>query len=1051
MNVAIKQMYPLTPLQEGMLFHHVRDEENSAYIVQNSFDIEGDLNVKLLEQSYQELINRHDVFRTIFIYKNTKKALQVVLEKRELKINLKKISEKSEEQQRELISSYMEEEKEKGFDLSVDIPMKVTIFQTQERKYKVIWSFHHIVIDGWSLGTLFRELLHIYEALSKGTPLHLAPPRPYSDFVHLIEKKDKAKAASYWGQYLEGCDNVTALPDKKKVKENERYQKRDLLFTLGKEQTEKLQQLAAKCQVTFNTVLQTIWGLLLQRYNGTDEAVFGAVVSGRTSEISGIESMIGLFINTIPVRITSSPIQTFTEILREVQNSATLSSPYASYPLYEIQSNTALKQDLIHSIIVFQNLPVNESLKKLGSKMGLQISNFVTLDQTSYDFNLIVFPGEETLVKFSYNQNVYDEDTILRIKGHFQQVVKQVIDNPLITIKEIEIVTEEEKEMLIYGFNQTEADYPKDQTIHQLFEAQVERTPDNIAVADGDQYLTYAQLNERANYLARVLRANGLEKEGIVALLISPSSESIISILAVLKAGGTYLPIDPDYPIERIEYIYNNSRAAFLIASEDHFNKTSFEGYRCNITKELEGMKESGELSNLECISSPRDAAYVIYTSGTTGSPKGVVIEHENVVRLLINDSTEFDFNSHDVWTMFHSYCFDMSVWEMYGALLYGGKLVIVPRNVAKSPAAFASLLQKEQVTVLNQTPTAFYAFLQDDTILQNNKFTLRYITFAGEALNPSKIYKFRECYPDVKLINMYGITEITVHATYREMNDSDFKGEKSNIGYPLPTLTSYIFDENQKLVPIGVTGEIYIGGKGVARGYLNQPELTGQRFIANPFIPNDVIYRSGDLAKWLPDGTMEYLGRKDFQVKIRGYRIECGEIETQLLNHPTVREAVVLARETEEGSKYLCAYIVGEEDTDITAIRKHLEKQLPDYMVPSYFMLIEQIPLTSNGKVDRGNLPLPDVQSWMRRNEYEAPQGELEEQLAEIWAKVLEVNQVGRTDDFFEIGGHSIKAVKLDLELEQNDLLIEDMLVYSCRTIKDMAEYIREHSASYI
>ncbi|WP_143192229.1 non-ribosomal peptide synthetase, partial [Paenibacillus helianthi] len=429
-----------------------------------------------------------------------------------------------------------------------------------------------------------------------------------------------------------------------------------------------------------------------------------------------------------------------------------------------------------------------------------------------------------------------------------------------------------------------------------------------------------------------------------------------------------------------------------------------------NLSEELDVISEE-ETTNLENINSLQDAAYIIYTSGTTGLPKGVVIEHENVIRLLLNDEMEFDFNANDVWTMFHSYCFDFSVWEMYGALLYGGKLVIVPRFIAQSPEVLTDLLLQEKVTVLNQTPTAFYALMQEGSNFIRNDLALRYIIFGGEALSPMKLHKAKKAYPHTKLINMYGITEVTVHATYREVTEGDIEGEKSNIGHPIPTTTTYILDEQQKPVPLGVIGELFIGGKGIARGYLNREELTRNRFLANPFKPGEKMYRSGDLARWLPDGTLEYMGRMDHQVKIRGYRIECGEIEAQLLKHESVNETLVMARESEDGSKYLAAYIVSETQVDVTELRRHLEKHVPSYMVPAYFIQVERMPLTSNGKVDRKALPLPE-EGWMRGNEYVAPQGEMEEQLAEIWKEVLGIEQVGRTDNFFELGGDSIKAV---------------------------------------
>ncbi|WP_143192217.1 condensation domain-containing protein, partial [Paenibacillus helianthi] len=657
MKTEIKKMYPLAPLQEGMLFHHVMNKGDLQYFVQTSFEVRGSLDIDLLEQSYQELINRYDVLRSVFVFENIRRSLQVVLEQWKFTIDVQKIANKSDAEQEEAMNRYMEEDKNKGFDLTTTIPMRVAVFEMGEQQFKVIWSFHHIMTDGWGLGVLFGELLQIYESLNKGTPLQLETAQPYSRFIQWLEKQDKVKASDYWKNYLKTIDEVTSLPGYKKTADG--YKQEELWFALGEEQTRKLQQLANQYQVTLNTMMQTIWGVVLQKYNRANEVVFGAVVSGRPAVIPGIEKMVGLFINTIPVRISSSPAQPFTEVLQAVQDAAIVSDTYSSYPLYEIQNQSTLKQDLINHIMVFENYPMDDRLKDMSQTagVGLELSNFKTFEQTNYDFNVILIPGKELAIKFSYNLNAFEPERVERMKGHLQHVIKQIIANPNSMINDIEIVTA---------------------TIHQLFEEQAQKTPENMAVVDKERRLTYRQLNERANQLARTIKSRGVKQESIVALLLDRSVETIISILAVLKAGGTYLPIDPDYPAERVEYIFEDSKVSFLITTGEYAASTTFSGVTFNLSEELDVISEE-ETTNLENINSLQDAAYIIYTSGTTGLPKGVVIEHENVIRLLLNDEMEFDFNANDVWTMFHSYCFDFSVWEMYGALLYGGKLVIVP------------------------------------------------------------------------------------------------------------------------------------------------------------------------------------------------------------------------------------------------------------------------------------------------------------------------------------------------------------------------------------
>ena len=458
-------------------------------------------------------------------------------------------------------------------------------------------------------------------------------------------------------------------------------------------------------------------------------------------------------------------------------------------------------------------------------------------------------------------------------------------------------------------------------------------------------------------------------------MLLDRSLEMIIGMLAILKAGGAYLPMDVSYPIERIEYMLEDSKSKVLLSNSLFTQNLEYDG---EIVDMQDNSIYTGQVGNLPIINKPSDLAYVIYTSGTTGKPKGVMIEHNNVVRLMFNDKIQFDFSDKDIWTMFHSYCFDFSVWEMYGALLYGGKLVIVPSMTTRDFYKYLELLRREKVTVLNQTPSAFYNLMNLELQKKESDLALRYIIFGGEALNPNMLHEWKEKYKDTKIINMYGITETTVHVTYKEIEVLDIKNGISNIGKPIPTLTTYIMDKNLKLQPIGVPGELCVGGEGVARGYLNKEDLTKERFIDNPHINGERIYRSGDLARLLQTGELEYLGRIDNQVKIRGFRIELGEIENRLLKHENIKEVVVFAKDNANKEKYLCAYVVSEVPIDTLDLKAYLGLSLPEYMIPSFITQIDKMPLTSNGKLDRKALPEPDLKANL--NEYVAPRNEIEE-----------------------------------------------------------------------
>lgn len=584
----------------------------------------------------------------------------------------------------------------------------------------------------------------------------------------------------------------------------------------------------------------------------------------------------------------------------------------------------------------------------------------------------------------------------------------------IIKLSSLNFMPDQERRRLLHDFNDTVADYPREMTIHSLFERQVQKSGSQIALKFEEQQLTYDQLNSRAEELAEVLRSRQIKPNQIVGILCPRTMDMVISILAVLKAGGAYMPIDTEYPADRISYMLEDSGAVLCIA-QDH--SLVPEGMDIPVVNP----KESPILSSYDQtgvqhhMSAPSDLAYIIYTSGSTGKPKGVMIEHRNVVRLLFNDRNLFDFAEKDVWTLFHSFCFDFSVWEMYGALLYGGTLVIVPPAVSREPAKFLNLLQVEKVTVLNQTPTAFYQLAKLALMVQESRFKVRTVIFGGEALQPAMLADFQQQFPNTKLINMYGITETTVHVTYKEIGMKEINNRVSNIGKPIPTLQIYILDDKRELVPIGVEGEIYVAGDGVARGYINRPELTEARFVTLPFLPGVRVYRTGDLARWSMDGELEYLGRMDHQVKIRGYRIELGEIESRLLQIEEIQHAVVTVKKDRFNEDKLCAYYVSERSQQAGELRKQLSLHLPQYMLPAHFFHMPEIPMTINNKVDVKRLPTPGAVSELNQTDrLVLPESPMEENMLRIWQELLHQANMGVDSNYFELGGDSIRAIEL-------------------------------------
>lgn len=1060
-NLQIEDIYLLAPMQQGILFHTILAQQADPYFVQTSYTIRGELNAAALEAAGQAVLEQHPVLRATPVWEGRAKPVQIVWRDVKLPFALYDWRELTSDEQQQRFDSLLLEDFQRGFTLTQPPLMRHALVHLSEHVYKYVLSHHHLLLDGWSSAVVMKEMLLAYEALSHGRSVDFETRRPFRDYIDWLRQQDLNAAENYWRTQLQDFRTPTSLGMKRwRLNGNgstspetgwrdgfgEERHLMDHAVTL------RLDEFARSQRVTLNTLAQSAWAMLLSCYSGDADVLFGAVVSGRPADLEGAESMVGLFINTLPVRVRVMPEMRVGDWLREVQSKAVEARGYEYSPLAAVQRLSEIKvgSPLFESLLVFENYPLD---KMLQERIGdLTINDVRGRERTGYPLTLIVgTAGQKLSLLAIYDQRRFDVALVKNMLRHFETLLVNMIGNSQRRVDELTLLSEDERSVLLTNPNGAIKSPPV--TITELFKHQVRRTPDAVAVNCGDEQLTYSELDASAERLARELQQSGVGPESLVAVLLDRSVELIVVLLGILKAGAAYVPLDPSYPQERIDDILKDSQSRLFITRRSLAQRVPEQARVLWLDDEREE-PAAGEIS----IDVTADnLAYVIYTSGSTGRPKGVLITHANVTRLLDATQHWYEFGADDVWALFFSYAFDFSVWEIFGALLNGGRLAVVPHLTNRSPELFRELLHRENVTVLNQTASAFlHLMVVDGSRERVDLSALRLVIFGGETLDFHTLKSWFADYGDEKpqLVNMYGITETTVHVTYRVVTADDVETMAgSMIGREMRDLRLYILDQHHELVPAGVPGEMFVGGDGLARGYLNQPALTAQRFIPDPFSgePSARLYRTGDLARHLPDGDIEYLGRLDDQVKIRGYRVELGEIEAVLSRHPAVREAVVLAREA-GGEQSLVAYLVchGQTNPTVTELRVFVQSLLPDYMVPSLYVFLDSLPLTTNGKVDRKALPKPDTLRPNLEETFVAPSGAVESALAEIWAQVLGLERVGVHDNFFDLGGHSLLLMQLHGKLNekfQSDISLVELFEYS--TVSAQAKRISNNGSA--
>ena len=1080
----------LTPMQQGLLFHYLEDPRGESYFNQLDLEVSGEIEPGCFEKAWNVVIEANEILRTVFRWEKLEKPVQVVLKKHALHLQYQDLTTLgTSEEQNSQWESIKQQDRDRQFDLR-RVPFRVILGKMTENHYHILISNHHILYDGWSLGIILKEFFQAYEILAKGGQPPPSPVKPgFKEFIHWHGEQDPEEQKKFWQNYLEGFDTPSRLPGKRSQPGPGLSEKSNYRLHFSQTVKNKLEVFVKDKRITLAAVFYCAWGILLQKYCDIEDVVFGITVSGRSAPIRGIEDMVGLFINTIPLRARFEPGEGLMDVLARINNHLAAGEKYENTPLVDIYSYcrqlTRVREELFDTLVSMENYPLDTYLRETGTRLSIQ--SYEMEEKPHYDLTVVISAAGGIDIDFIYDNTSFDKETIVRLAHHLGTILKGMGENVEKSPHEIVILSGEEKQQLLVDFNRNAAAYPKQEAIHELFAGQVDRTPDNIALVGKEEgrkraksreliAVTYKELNEKVGQLACTLIENGVQPDSIVGIMVERSIEMVTGILGILNAGGAYLPIDPGYPEERINYMLSDSGTKVLLKSEIRNPKSETNSNAQNINDQNKNPGTAFVLNfenlNFDIVSNfefrasnlrSSNLVYLIYTSGSTGKPKGVMVRHGSVVNLLLAMHGRYPLEERDTYLLKTSYMFDVSVTELFGWFLEGGRLAVLEPGDEKDPGKIIDAIEHYNVSHINFVPSMFNVFTGAlEPGIMGRLSGLKYIFLAGEALLSRTVTQFKQLNTTIALENIYGPTEATVYASWYSL--SSWTGEGPiPIGKPLPNLGIYILNKWGNLQPVGVPGELCISGAGLACGYLNSPELTNKKFleVQEPFFKKVLgprraaggkIYKTGDLARWITDGNIEFLGRMDHQVKVRGFRIELGEIETHLLKYPRISEAVVIEREDDKAEKYLCAYTRVKEDEggsiEPMVLRNYLSGLVPGYMIPSYFVQLDKIPLTPSGKVDRKALPVPGIEIG---DNYVAPQDEIERRLAAIWSKVLkiETDRLGIDDNFFHLGGHSLKAttvVSLSHKELQVNIEIED--IFNHPTIRGLSRRVRELEA---
>jgi amino acid adenylation domain-containing protein len=1109
-NVA--DIYPLTPVQKGMLFHTLAAPGSGMYVEQYSCTINGPLRTELFQQAWDRALARHPALRTAFLWQDLDEPLQVAREQVNLSWTTHDWRDQSRDDRAQQWETFLAEDRTRGFDLIRAPLMRMALIQTEDASFRFVWTFHHLLLDGWSSVTVLREVWTDYAAHCSGDRPSLDPPRPFRDYVAWHRARDLDVDEAYWTDQLSGFQTPTPLhidepPRAETDPQEDQAGRAERQFALSAEVTEAARQFARRQRITLNTLVQGAWALLLSRYSGEDDVVYGTTVAGRPSELSGVESMVGAFINTVPMRMQPPPNATPTDWLQDVQSTLLAARTHAYAPLNRIQQWSPISggQDLFKSLFVFENHP--PAKEHLAETAGIQIEEATFRGQSNYPLALLAIPGPQLRFTAVYDTTRFSEVRIEGLLGHLATLLTGLAKDRTDRLADCPILTARERRALLASSAHSVSPdrLPHDsvpqpvgsgassaslnQGIHHRIEQVARQTPDAAAVCFEDKTLTYAELEAQAQTLAAFLADRDVASGDVVGLCVERSPAMIVGLLAILKAGGAYVPLDPTYPADRLQLMIEDSSASAVVTTRDLVGQVpDSAATKVPIDAVLQGTPESGQVphsdeasASFQCPSvDPEQLAYVMYTSGSTGSPKGVMVTHSN---LLFSTRARRAYypDAPDAFLLLSPLGFDSSVAGLFWTLTSGGTLVLPRPGEEKDVRRLAALVHRHEVSHTLCVPS-LYALLLDHAS-PKQLVTLRTVIVAGEACPPALPARHYEQLPDTTLYNEYGPTETTVWATVHRV-EAQSPYATVPIGRPIPGVQVYILDKQQRLVPPGIPGELYIGGPGVTPGYLNRPDQTATRFIDPPFdvddsqqdasstadsasensrghtfampdrAPSRHLYRTGDRVRAHEDGLIEFLGRIDSQVKLRGHRIEIGEVEAVLRQQPDVADGAVAVCDL-GGARHLVAYVVLvssaqtlesiEEGPALGALRSALRQQLPPYMVPEHVEFVHALPRTPNGKIDRAALPFPTPRRTISDDERVPPDDPVEMRMLALWQDLLDIRPLSMTDNFFDLGGDSLLAVSLSARIEDTfDTAIPVSILFDAPTPRALIELIR-------